>query len=93
MLSAFVLFDYVVLYFVVLIFVVQGKIDEVLSLIQNADPTGEMRPDSGEMLGLEGTCLLTLSPSAVKTQCLSQCQTFLHLVRSSHTLVNWILNF
>jgi hypothetical protein len=32
---------------------------------------------------------LTLSPPAVKTQWLSQCQTFQHLVRSSHTLVNW----
>jgi hypothetical protein len=35
---------------------------------------------------------LTLSPPAVKTQCLSQCQAFQCLVRSSHTLVNWILN-
>jgi hypothetical protein len=35
---------------------------------------------------------LTLSPPAVKTQCLSQCQAFQRLVRSSHTLVNWILN-
>ena len=32
----------------------QAKIDEVLNLIQNADPTGETRPDSSEMLGLEG---------------------------------------
>jgi hypothetical protein len=35
---------------------------------------------------------LTLSPPAVKTQCLSQCQAFQRFVRSSHTLVNWILN-
>jgi hypothetical protein len=32
---------------------------------------------------------LTLSPPAVKTQWLSQCQAFQRLVRSSHTLVNW----
>jgi hypothetical protein len=32
---------------------------------------------------------LTLSPPAVKTQWLSQCQTFHRLVRSSHTLVSW----
>jgi hypothetical protein len=32
---------------------------------------------------------LTLSPPAVKTQWLSQCQAFQSLVRSSHTLVNW----
>jgi hypothetical protein len=35
---------------------------------------------------------LTLQPPAVKTQCLSQCQAFQRLVRSSHTLFNWILN-
>jgi hypothetical protein len=35
---------------------------------------------------------LTLSPPAVKTQCLSQCQAFQCHVRSSHTLDNWILN-
>jgi hypothetical protein len=35
---------------------------------------------------------LTLSPPAVKTQCLSQCQAFQRLVTSSHTLVNGILN-
>jgi hypothetical protein len=35
---------------------------------------------------------LTLSPPVVKTQCLSQCHSFQRLVRSSHTLVNWILN-
>jgi hypothetical protein len=28
----------------------------------------------------------------VKPQCLSQCQAFQRLVRSSHTLGNWILN-
>jgi hypothetical protein len=33
--------------------------------------------------------LLTLSPPAVKTQWLLQCQAFQRLVRSSHTLVNW----
>jgi hypothetical protein len=33
--------------------------------------------------------MVTLSPPAVKTQWLSQCQAFQHLVRSSHTLVNW----
>jgi hypothetical protein len=32
---------------------------------------------------------LTLSPPAVKTQWLSQCQAFQRLVRSSHTLANW----
>jgi hypothetical protein len=32
---------------------------------------------------------LTLSPPAVKTQLLSQCQAFQHLVRSFHSLVNW----
>jgi hypothetical protein len=32
---------------------------------------------------------LTLSPPAVKTQRVSQCQAFKSLVRSSHTLVNW----
>jgi hypothetical protein len=37
-------------------------------------------------------CCLTLSPPAVKTRCLSQCQAFQRLVRSSHTLVNWMLN-
>jgi hypothetical protein len=31
----------------------------------------------------------TLSPPAVKTQWLSQCQAFQRLVRNSHTLVNW----
>jgi hypothetical protein len=35
---------------------------------------------------------LTLSPPAVKTQWVSQCQAFQHLVRSSHTLVNWIFD-
>jgi hypothetical protein len=35
---------------------------------------------------------LTLSPPAVKTQSLSQCQAFQRLLRSSHTLVNEILN-
>ncbi|XP_076437982.1 signal transducing adapter molecule 2-like isoform X2 [Babylonia areolata] len=34
----------------------ENKIDEVLNLIQNADPTGETRPDSAEMLGLEEQC-------------------------------------
>lgn len=34
----------------------ETKIDEVLTMIQNADPTGETRPDSGEMLGLEEQC-------------------------------------
>jgi hypothetical protein len=32
---------------------------------------------------------LTLSPPAVKTQWLSQCQAFQRLVRSSNSLVNW----
>ena len=32
----------------------ESKIDEVLALIQNADPTGETQPDSQQMLGLEG---------------------------------------
>jgi hypothetical protein len=35
---------------------------------------------------------LTLPPPAVKTQWLYQCQTFQRLVRSSHTLVKYILN-
>jgi hypothetical protein len=35
---------------------------------------------------------LTLSPPALKTKCFSQWQAFQRLVRSSHTLVNWILN-
>ncbi|XP_062566054.1 signal transducing adapter molecule 2-like [Saccostrea cucullata] len=34
----------------------EGKIDEVLQLIQNADPTGETQPDSTEMLRLENQC-------------------------------------
>ncbi|XP_070209310.1 signal transducing adapter molecule 1-like isoform X2 [Littorina saxatilis] len=34
----------------------EGKIDEVLNMIQNADPTGEIHPDSPEMLGLEEEC-------------------------------------
>ncbi|KAK7485980.1 hypothetical protein BaRGS_00022732 [Batillaria attramentaria] len=34
----------------------ETKIDEVLNLIQNADPTGETRPDTGEMLSLEEQC-------------------------------------
>jgi hypothetical protein len=34
---------------------------------------------------------LTLSPPAVKSQCLFQCQAFQRLVRSSHTLGNCIL--
>lgn len=34
----------------------EPKIDEVLNLIQNADPTGEIRPDTAEMLGLEEQC-------------------------------------
>lgn len=32
----------------------QSKINEVLNLIQNADPTGETCPDTPEMLSLEG---------------------------------------
>jgi hypothetical protein len=35
---------------------------------------------------------LTLSPPAVKSQFLSQCQAFQRFVRSSHILVNWIVN-
>lgn len=34
----------------------QGKIDEALQLIQNADPTGETQTDSTEMLRLENQC-------------------------------------
>ncbi|XP_055954930.1 signal transducing adapter molecule 1 [Patella vulgata] len=34
----------------------ENKIDEVLTLIQNADPTGEREPDSAEMLALEEQC-------------------------------------
>ena len=37
-------------------FLLQRKIDEVLNLIQNADPTGEIRPDTPQMLGLEEEC-------------------------------------
>ena len=32
----------------------QSKIDNMLQQIQNADPTGEINPDSTEMLQLEG---------------------------------------
>jgi hypothetical protein len=38
---------------------------------------------------LRHVCHLALSPPAVKTQWLSQCQAFQRRVRSSHTLVNW----
>ncbi|BFZ11096.1 hypothetical protein BsWGS_14135 [Bradybaena similaris] len=34
----------------------EAKIDEVLNLIQNADPTGETQPDSNHMLMLEEQC-------------------------------------
>uniref|UniRef100_A0A0B6ZHD2 Signal transducing adapter molecule 1 n=1 Tax=Arion vulgaris TaxID=1028688 RepID=A0A0B6ZHD2_9EUPU len=34
----------------------EAKIDEVLTLIQNADPTGETQPDSHHMLMLEEQC-------------------------------------
>lgn len=34
----------------------EGKIDEALQLIQNADPTGETQTDSTEMLRLENQC-------------------------------------
>ncbi|KAK3087397.1 hypothetical protein FSP39_005418 [Pinctada imbricata] len=34
----------------------EEKIDEMLQLIQNADPTGETRPDTPEMLNLEERC-------------------------------------
>lgn len=34
----------------------QSKIDEVLQLIQNSDPTGETQTDSTEMLRLENQC-------------------------------------
>ena len=34
----------------------QTKIDEMLQVIQNADPTGETRPDTQEMLSLEERC-------------------------------------
>lgn len=34
----------------------EPKIDEALNLIQNADPSGELRPDSAEMLRLEEQC-------------------------------------
>ena len=36
------------------VFILQEKIDKVLQLIQNADPTGETQPDTQEMLQLEG---------------------------------------
>lgn len=32
----------------------ESKIDDVLQLIQNADPTGEIQPDGAELLTLEG---------------------------------------
>ena len=32
----------------------QAKIDQVLTMIQNADPTGESQPDPPELLPLEG---------------------------------------
>ncbi|KAL3889024.1 hypothetical protein ACJMK2_001382 [Sinanodonta woodiana] len=34
----------------------ESKIDKVLQMIQNADPTGEIHPDSTEMLQLEEQC-------------------------------------
>lgn len=34
----------------------ESKIDQVLALIQNADPTGETQPDSSELLSLEEQC-------------------------------------
>ncbi|CAI9728822.1 signal transducing adapter molecule 1-like [Octopus vulgaris] len=34
----------------------EAKIDQVLALIQNADPTGETQPDSSELLSLEEQC-------------------------------------
>lgn len=34
----------------------EAKIDRALNLIQNADPTGEIRPDSPELLKLEEQC-------------------------------------
>ncbi|GAB1603030.1 signal transducing adapter molecule 1-like [Argonauta hians] len=34
----------------------ETKIDQVLALIQNADPTGETQPDSSELLSLEEQC-------------------------------------
>jgi DNA-directed RNA polymerase specialized sigma54-like protein len=36
------------------VLILQEKIDKVLQLIQNADPTGETQPDTQEMLQLEG---------------------------------------
>lgn len=32
----------------------KAKIDEALNLIQNADPTGEIEPDTDHLLMLEG---------------------------------------
>ncbi|CAH1772968.1 unnamed protein product [Owenia fusiformis] len=34
----------------------ESRIDDCLEMIQNADPTGETRPDTPEMLGLESEC-------------------------------------
>lgn len=36
----------------------EKKIDECIDLLQNADPTGEIQPDSQEMLNLEDECYM-----------------------------------
>ena len=36
----------------------QGKIDEALLMIENADPTGETNPDPPNMVVLEGALLI-----------------------------------
>lgn len=36
----------------------QSKIDDMLQQIQNADPTGEVNPDTVEMLQLEGRLII-----------------------------------
>lgn len=40
------------------IIVDEKKIDECIDLLQNADPTGEIQPDSQEMLNLEEECYM-----------------------------------
>lgn len=39
-------------------FIDEAKIDESIELIQNADPTGEIQPDTYEMLQLEEECYM-----------------------------------
>lgn len=40
------------------IFFIKKKIDDCIELLQNADPTGEIQPDTQEMLELEDQCYM-----------------------------------